>query len=96
MDALYICIMEDAMSGIQGVSAATTPPAALTRPPAPKAQTAAAETASQEASESASVTKSEAAQGNQQAIRRLAASAPPANTQKAEAVPTKGGINLTA
>lgn len=84
------------MSAIQGVSAAPTIPAvALTRS-APKAQTSAAESAQQEASESPAVTRTEASKGDQQAIRRLANSTPAANTQKAEVEPAKGGLNLTA
>lgn len=88
---------EDAMSAIQSVSAATTPPAAaLSRSLASKANVTAKETASQEASESPAVTRIEAASGDTQAIRRLAASVSPTSNQKADATPSKGGINLTA
>ena len=84
------------MSGIQGVSAATPPPAAALTRSAPKTQAPAAESAQQEASESPAVTRTEAAKGDQQAIRRLANSQPSSTTQKAEVEPAKGGINLTA
>jgi hypothetical protein len=68
------------MSAIQGVSAAAT----------------AATAARQEATESPAVTRAEAAQGDQQAIRKLAASQPSASSQKSEKPAANGGIDLLA
>ena len=85
-------ITEDAMSPIQGVSAAVQA--------ATKAQTAKTESATQEAQETVAITQAEARKGDQQAIRKLArlqASEP----QQAEPVATPPAgtgknINVTA
>jgi hypothetical protein len=86
------------MSAIQGVSshAAAQTAANVRRPPAPKAQTSAAETAVQEATETTTVTKAEAAQGDQQATRRLAAAQPAVAAGTAKPVAGKSGIDLQA
>ena len=71
-------------------------------PVVPKTQTAKAETAAQEATETAAVTKAEAAKGDQQAVRKLAREQAQAKTasqtQKSEpAKPlTPGNVNFTA
>ena len=79
------------MSAIQGV-----PPVAFSKPVAPKAQSTAAETPQQEASESVAETRSEAAKGDQQAIRKLAAAQPPPSTQPVVKPKATGSIDLQA
>ena len=78
------------MSSIQSVQGESTA-AALAA--AAKAQAAKPETASQEATESPAVTRTEAARGDQQAIRRSGSSQPAAQSQKLLA---PGNVNLTA
>jgi hypothetical protein len=67
--------MEEAMSGIQGVSAAATAAAAI----------------KEEANESPAMTRIEAASGDPQAIRKLAASQPPQSAKPAEKPFTPAG-----
>lgn len=74
-----------AIPSIQGNSAAVQPQAIQKRQPAPAAP---AETATQEAQESFAVTRTEAGQGDAQAIRKLAQSQAPA--------PKPGSVNLLA
>ncbi len=86
------------MSAIQGVSSNSAIQAAanVSRQSPPKVQTSTAETAAQEATETTTVTKAEASKGDQQAIRRLAASQPTAATETAKPTAVQSGIDLHA
>lgn len=93
-----VLIKEDEMSSIQGIQAASPaiPVAAVTLKAPTRAQAVSPETPAQEAQETTSQTKTEAAKGDQQAARKLAQST--AGTAPTTKAPTSGEakVNIIA